>query len=332
LRVWEETVNETEFRDVVWNPLIRFMRKRGWTIGQDGSVHRCIRALYRLGHKGGLECQMHIAGRCIEVHIWSTDWPSDNCNGHQHCFNIRRKMPYLTGLRTDLELRALKAFLDERHGYKAVGDQEDGSRTRLTEVERIERDYATCWHTDKTLGRPRVTNAGRDETSADGDIIEHKSVVWIRGRDGRVRRGVAYYRLNSMWTVVTAPYESFGVSCWEIHTRQPDELRRKVKDRDRRDRLERLINRAVVSDDFAQADMLRRVMFGTAPLYRIYSSKHGDGSYYAPNECGYSGLSGAGRYTRDEAQRLIDSFPQWLTAIPIGRAPPLTPSAHEVPA
>jgi hypothetical protein len=120
LRVWEETVNETEFRDVVWNPLIRFMRKRGWTIGQDGSVHRCIRALYRLGHKGGLECQMHIAGRCIEVHIWSTDWPSDNCNGHQHCFNIRRKMPYLTGLRTDLELRALKAFLLIADGLVAM--------------------------------------------------------------------------------------------------------------------------------------------------------------------------------------------------------------------
>lgn len=325
LMVWEEKVNEPNFYRNVFGPLIRQMRNREWIMGQCPQIKKRYPSLnrtHRAGKRGALRCKLNMSGRCIELEIWSEDWASDNPNGHQYCFGKRQKMPYLTGHRCDLELLAIQATLTQEHGY-AVEDDFAQRSGRMTSVERIQADYAKSWHTDKALGRPRVTNKGRDETSADGDIIEHGQTAWHRGRDGRVRRGVVYYSLNSMWWFVTAPHEHTNAPCWEIHTRQPANLRRQIKDRDRRARLERLINQAAENDHFERALTLRRALFGDVHLYRIWSTKHGSGSYWGPNQSGYVGFRDAGRYTEAEAVAIVRRYPEQLSAIPIGTAPKL---------
>jgi len=324
--VWEERVNDVEFNTVVFQPLLRFMRKRGWTIGPDKKVLKhwpSISASCKEGAKDVLRAKLNIAGRCIKVDMWSEDWPSDNPNGHQYCFGKRAKMPFLTGLKCDRELKAIQAWLAARHGYQT---EDDFSLRpgKMTALERIQADYDKSWHRDPVLGRPPVTNKGMDETSRDGDLIEHGQIAWHRGRDGRVRRGRVYYNINSMWWFVTEPHDRHNISCREILTRQPLELRRQVATRKRREVLERLINRAAAADDFAKAEKLRSVLFGKTPLYRIWSNKHG-GSYWGPCHCGYDSVAGAGRYTRDEAQKLINGNPDQLEARPIGNAPPIKP-------
>lgn len=322
LHIWEDGVNENEFRGVVWGPLIAKMRERGWSIHTDPEVAKrypTLKNSHYLGVKGALRCEARACGRHFELKVWSEDWASDHRHGHRYCFRIRERMPFLTGLKTDIELQKLKAWLDRTHGYAPSNDV--GDRRPVSAAAYLMRYYAESGHNDKALGRPKPSSY-HDARSAEGATIEHGALVWTRGRDGRVRRGRAFYKLGTNWMVVFSTYDYCHVQAWEIMLTCPAELRRSIDPRVRRDRLERLINAAVRDDHFDRAQLLRRVLFGDAPLYRILK---GD-SYYAPISCGYGSIGYAGRYTAAEAQSIIDGASGELQAIPIGAAPPLHPA------
>lgn len=321
LHIWEDEVNETEFRKVVYSPLIRRLRDDGWNVRPDPRIvknYSCLSQNHRLLAKGPFLGMLELSGRHLEIELWSACWPIDNRNGRRYDYNKRKRMCYLTGMRCDLTLKRLQRWLAETHGY-TTSDDFGKRQDKRTPMEKIQAEYASSCHTDKTLGHPPIASYGND--SADGERLQQGQVVWVRGRDGRPRRGNAYYSLNNRWMVVTGG-ELIYASASELHSKQPANLRRHVTARDRRVCLETLINEAVAADDFSRAAVLRRVLFGDQPLYRIWSDKHGDGSYWGPAHAGYVSGFRAGRYTYDEALQLVSNAPNnELKAVPIGDAP-----------
>src|SRR3546814_13489375 len=56
LRIWEDSVEELVFKREVFEALIRLLRRRGWKVGVDASVHqhyRCLSKYTRYCRLGG---------------------------------------------------------------------------------------------------------------------------------------------------------------------------------------------------------------------------------------------------------------------------------------
>lgn len=326
LGVWEEDVTTT-FERKVLGGLVVFLRGRGWHVMRDPHTkkhYRLISESHRLARKRPLFCKLDCSGRCIELRFWSTDFPStrpDNV-GHEYESDIRNRMPPTTRRRLDVEMKAVWLWLAERFGYTV--DRDHDPRVQRTALEVIQADYATSWHTDKELGHPRPSASATE--SGDKGKIEQGATVWVRRHNGRVVRGTAYFSLNNTWNVVIGEYERISVPNWDVLTRPPENLRRCVPSDIRRDRLEHERRTAVENEDYDRAKLLRALLFGSQPTYLVCTSKHpGPCNYYATNSRGYATKANAGRFTAEEARRIV-RYHKELTAVPVGKAPALTGS------
>lgn len=324
ISVWEEGVTKTFEREVLGG-LVAFLRSRGWHVTRDPHTkkhYHLISASHRLAKKQPLFCKLGCSGRSVELRFWSTDFPSTRLGneGHEYESDIRNRMPPTTRRRLDVEMKAAWLWLAERFGYTI--DREHDPRIRRTELEIIQADYAKSWHTDKDLGHPRP--AADAAESGDKGKIAQGATVWVRRHNGRVVRGVAYFSLNNMWNVVIGKYERICVPNWEVLARPPVNLRRCISDSMRRDRLEHEQRTAVENEDYDRAKLLRALLFGDQPTYLIRTSKYPDPyNYYATNSRGYTAKACAGRFTAEEARRIVRHHKE-LTAVPVGRAPALT--------
>lgn len=295
----QDDAQDPTFRAEIFGPLIRMLRTRGWTVGSDPDVvkhYNCLRHDRRLMRKGALRGSLKITGRCIKIEVWAETWPKDNRNGHRYDFNKRQRLDYLDRLRVQALERLIITWLERR---AAVTVSRSG-QPRLA-MDRIAKDYAESWHTDKALGRPRC-DYDYNRRSADGILIEHGQTVWVPDAKGRIVRGRAFYNINNMWWVVLAKDHLTNKACFEIYAEQPEDLRRKRNGRERRRRLEAQIAAAVMASDFRRTETLTRIAFADEPVWRIWSRKNG--CFYGPQYSGYtSDANQAGRYTREEAMR-----------------------------
>ncbi|RAP39320.1 hypothetical protein BYZ73_21145 [Rhodovulum viride] len=314
--IWQDDARDPTFRSDVFGPLIRMLRDEGWTVGSDPDIvkrYNSLRHDHRRMRKGALRGTIQISGRSIDIELWAETWPKKNQNGHRYGFNKRQRLDYLDRLRVQALESRIVAWL-ERRGAVTVRRSE---QPRLA-MDRIAKDYAESWHTDKALGRPRC-DYDHNRRSADGILLEHGQTVWVPDTKGRIVRGQAFYNINSMWWVVLAKDHLTNKACFDIYAQQPEDLRRKRNGRERRRRLEAQIAAAVVASDFRRAETLSRIAFSDQPIWRIWSRKHD--CFYAPQYSGYtSDANLAGRYTRDEAMREVRRVPHILHAIgPDGR-------------
>lgn len=310
--IWEEH-NDDTMNKVVLGALVEFLRSRGWRARQDETVAKIIRSSYYVATKGPMNARIDCHGRALECVLWSADYPSDHPTSHRYDFDKRTRMPYATRVRADVEMNALARWAVDTFGY-AKGDDD---RRKMGAAEYIAKRYAECCHTDPVLGHPRIGHPS-NALSGDGTMLQHGSVVWFRGRDGRARTGRTFYNLNNMWWIVTPDDERRNLPSWEVLTKPPANLRRVVDPSVRRDRLEREHRAALLAEDYDRAKLLRRLAWGDGPLYWL---KKGD-SLYATNARGYVGdTARAGRFTAEEARRLM--MPPEVVAVPIGKAPPL---------
>ncbi len=314
--IWQDDAQDPTFRSEIFGPLIRMLRTRGWMVGSDPDIvkhYNCLRHDHRLMRKGALRGTLQITGRCIEIKLWAETWQNENRNGHRYDFNKRQRLDYLDRQRLVLLERRIIAWLERRAAVTVSRSEQP----RLA-MDRIAKGYAESGHTDKALGRPRC-DYDHNRRSADGHLIEHGQTVWAPDEKGRIVRGRAFYNLNCMWWVVLAKDRLTNKACHEIYAEQPEDLRRKRNDRQRRERLEAGIAAAVMASDFRRAETLTRIAFGEKPVWRIFSRKND--CFYAPQYSGYTtDANRAGRYTREEAMREVRRVPHILHAIgPDGR-------------
>ncbi|BAU91214.1 hypothetical protein MPPM_2609 [Methylorubrum populi] len=323
--IWQDDPNDPTFRSEIFEPLTAWMRRRGWRVTADPEVlkrHRCISKGYRVAERGDLRARGECHGRSIEVTFWSERAVQENRNGRRYDFDKRDRAPYLDRLRMDLEARRILAWL--------------GARAELTIRERrtprcgagagelpaaawIEQNARASGHYAPELGRARYTNGDRCRATKDGGLLEHGSVAWFIDRKGRVLRGRAFYSLNDRWAIQVGRFGVTFASAFEMFTAPPPELRRKRNEEARRKQLEREIGRAVRGEDFERAALLKRIAFGSEPVYRIWSRKND--CYYGPQYCGYTAdMTFAGRYTREEAEAEVLRVPHILSLVtPAGK-------------
>ena len=312
--IWQDDANDPSFRRDIFLPLIRRMRARGWKVTPDPNTlknYRCISPNHKLGRKGDLRAHIEISGRQCSVEFWSVSARRENPLGPKYDFDKFERMSYLDRQRFLLERRKICAWLT------SIADVTEHEGTQRKDFrlanDFISAQYANSWHSDKTLGRPICTQS-RNAKSADGETIEHASTVWFRGRDGRWRRGTAYYNINNMWWVVQNKFEFRNMAAFELHCRQPLNLRDKRHERARRLRLESEISKAIHASNYVRAEALTRILFGDQAPHFIWSRKRD--AYYAPLSSGYSSnILHAGRYSRSEAEAECRRVPHILEMV-----------------
>lgn len=318
--IWQDDPNDPTFRSEIFEPLTAWMRRRGWRVTADPEVlkrHRCISKDYRVAERGDLRAKAECHGRSIEVEFWSEQAKQENRNGRRYDFDKRDRAPYLDRLRMDLEIRRILAWLGERAELKvrAPRNQRCGAGSgELSAADWIERRARESGHFDTELGRARYTNGDRCRKAKDGGLLDHGAVAWFIDSKGRVLRGRAFYSLNDRWAIQIGRFGVTFASAFEMFTAPPPDLRRKRNDRKRRERIEREIGRAVRSEDFERAALLKKIAFGSEPVYRIWSRKND--CYYGPQYCGYTAdMTFAGRYTREEAEAAVLHVPHILSLV-----------------
>lgn len=306
--IWQDDPNDPTFEKEIYGGLNRFLRDLGWTVGRDPKIHQHYRILsphHRLAKCGDLRAKIKLSGRVVEVEVWAETWPIDNRNGREYDFNKLKRMNYLDRMRFRLLRRRIAAWLEERAivTVSEPGRSELPSPGGITATEYIARCYAESVHKDKELGRPAPKYA-YNWTSRDEKVIEHGATVWFLDQKGRICRGTAFYNLNNMWWIVVGTYGLRNLSSHEILVEKPDGLRVKRNERARRQRLEAELSRAMIAMNFGRAATLRRVLFDDAPIFLIWSKEKQ--AYWGSCSAGYTAdASRAGRYLRDEAERIV---------------------------
>ncbi|MGJ4888894.1 hypothetical protein ACQR1Y_11910 [Bradyrhizobium sp. HKCCYLRH3099] len=313
--IWQDA-HDASLRSEIYAPLLRAMSRRGWRIRADPQVlkhHRCISKDHRLGTRGTLHCDIEITGCAVKVEFWSDTAPQINPNGRRYDSDKLGRMAYLDRLRVELEFRRIAAWLDTL----APVTVKRRSTRGLPPMQRIAETYASCRHTDKTLGRPQWHTDDNRRTK-DGALLDQGQTVWLTDLAGRILRGTAFYHLNNMWWVI-AGGELRNVACFELSAQPPRNLRIKLNARRRRTRLEQELARAVERMDFSRAERLKTILFGAAPTYMIWARDHQ--LFYRAQYSGYtSDRINAGKYTREEAEAECRRVPHELEMVgPDGR-------------
>ena len=208
-------------------------------------------------------------------------------------------MPYVIRLEMERTRRRIRDYLcNVFTGYTFKDAEPVMGLTGVTAMEKAKHDRMTTGHYRPELDRAEISMPS-NAIARDGGVIEHGAKVWAVDHHGRIITGTAYYNLNSGWQIVTGRYGLTYRHTGDIFTKPPENLRVKRNQRERRNRLERLLNDAINKMDFKRAQVLKDILFPTGPLYAIWSKKNN--SYFATMYCGYrNNLTDAGKYTRAE--------------------------------
>ncbi|MGP5325961.1 hypothetical protein [Vreelandella sedimenti] len=315
INIWEEPQrtgtaqwNEWEklFRKQVFKRFIQQLNRLGWHVGEwdEADEYRCIAHNHRTCTKGDLQGQLEITGRIVQFKMWQDVANITREDGKgRHEFDKEKRMPYLIHLEMQRTRNRIRDYLCNVFAGYDFKDSSPNTRRpgpgSLTALEWVGREMRSSGHFVEELGRARI-NMECNARSAEGETITHGAPVYTLDNKGRVVTGTAYYNLNQSWYVVTGKYGVMCSQASEIYLHNPGCLRVKRNERQRRQRLERELAKAIKAMDFKRAQVLKDVLFPeNEPLYLIWHKGHS--AWYAPNFCGYrNSANDAGKYTRAE--------------------------------
>jgi len=340
LSVWEEGIPrewdpkvkwEQKFKREVFARIVQTLNRIGWTCTMPpinlhsvkhygGNVERWSRERKRFCVKGDLKADLEISGRTITLQMFqSVNCPTRSDHEGRYERDKEACMPYPLRLEMERTRRRIREYLmNVFTGYEFEPERYPKMGLMgLTAYEKAAHDRRTTGHYKPALDRAEISMKS-NAIAADGGTIEHGAHVWALDYKGRVITGTAYYDLNSAWQIVTGRYGLVYCHTGEIFTRQPDHLRLKRNQRERRKRLEQELQKAVARMDFKRAEVLKNVLFPDGgQLFHIFSNKHD--CYFRANYCGYTkDTTYAGRYTEAELKPYASEIANGtLKAIPI---------------
>lgn len=302
---------EREFKRQVFARVIQTLHRLGWTVAPWDSEHyRLLAPRRRTCRKGDLHGELSIDGRVVEFKMWQDVTPSENPNGGRHDFDKLIRMPYVLRLEVERTRRRISEYLcNVFSGYSVkqkkidspnpdplawFNDKWDDEYEKKRGTHRFKRG-ADGWPSEEELN-------SWDRKDADGLVLNHGDVRWLRNHKGHLLRGRVYGGINGRWTLVYGPGER-DYTCaqaGEFFTYKPDMTPAKSPDpRQRRKRLEQELKKAVAAMDFKRAQLLKSALFPEGPLYAIWSKEKR--VYFDIMYCGYrESIADAGKYTRDE--------------------------------
>lgn len=258
-----------EFKRQVFARIVQTLNRIGWAV-QAHAEHvknygRRFALNYRLCSKGHLRAQLRLSGRHIALDFWQgLNTPTRPDNGGR--YEGIEAMPFAERLEMERTCQRITRYLCAVFADYSVKEKRRPGPLQLTAVEKIQAHYAESWHFKGDwadyVAKGQAYSYNRK--SADGTQLEHGQRVWFRDDHGRWLRGAAYYNINNMWWVTLDRYAYTNKACFELHTAQPANLRRK----DNRERaistLRKLLDSAIKAAEFERA-----------ALYRDQLAKHG---------------------------------------------------------
>lgn len=244
--VWEEPTREEMqanwpqydkgFEYDILHPIIRLLRRRGWSVRQDKNIlkhHRCLR------------------------------------NGHRHCkhpsggkyeHDKLRKMPYLLKVRVKYEIQQFVAWCRENTEYTYKDSKPKYGALDATVDEFL--DYR-AEHETFGRGRSVYNNAEISPYNSKGQdgVIRNGERVFFLGWDKRWGVGIAEHNINNMWWVKVGTHGLNNIGSHELrHTVPEGGLRgRHISEGARMKRLETLMLQAAKERRYADAERMRAV-------------------------------------------------------------------------
>jgi hypothetical protein len=325
LCVWEEGISaaraaggikgadawESAFKRQVFARIVQTMNRLGWTCTMPkidehtvkhygGNVARWSAERKRFCTKGDLKADLEISGRSITLQMFqSVNTPTRSDHDGRYERDKAACMPYVLRLEMERTRRRIRDYLcNVFSGYTFKPEDPVMGLMGVTAVEMAAHKRRTSGHYRPELDRAEISMSS-NAIARDGGTIEHGGQVWGIDYTGRVITGTAYYDLNGAWQIVTGRYGMTRLFHNEIFTQCPPNPRVKRNQRERRKRLELLMQDAVKAMDFDRAKVLKSILFPTGQLYAIWSKRHS--CYFDVMYCGYrNALTDAGKYTRDE--------------------------------
>jgi hypothetical protein len=289
LGIWEEPSShghglpagyDDDFSKKVLKPLLAFLRRRKWDVVRDpeGKIYQCIAKYMWLGTFGDLQVKIHQAGRTIKLDFFQ-DVNREHPTSGRHDLGRFNRMPYLIRLRFLVELRALIAYLQKKHGYagpQLAGCDSAHLVTRLVRTCRYGkgtlitedplRSFNDRWdgEYEKRRGEHRFKRDAngwpdRSELGTYGSLHEPGSIKHWTNTKGYIFRGKVYPNMNGMFGFVYGPgardctYANSG----SFFTPEPGQSLRKVKGHRGIVVVGRLIEECVKREDFEKAKILR---------------------------------------------------------------------------
>lgn len=130
----------------------------------------------------------------------------------------------------------------------------DSSEHVLNGVDKVQFEQRISGHWNDGL---RITNPGRDDVDVLKQPIVNGHIKAAYKYDGSLFIGTAHYGLNNMWRLVHGEAIAY-VASHECFEPRPGLPHRFLSPRVRRNRVERLLERAVADEDFIRAAVLKR--------------------------------------------------------------------------
>lgn len=329
LSIWEDGISlaranggakgvtawERQFKREVFARIIQTLNRLGWTCTMPAisehdikhygkKVSRWSAESKRFCVKGDLKADLDISGRCIELKMFqSVNCPTRPDHEGRYESNKEDCMPYLLRLEMERTRRRIRTYLlNVMRGYVFEPPRPVLGLRGVTALEYAAAQRRSTGHYVAALDRAQISNANRDNISADGQPLENGMQVFAKDYDGRIISGTAFYSLNGNWQVVTGRYAMTHVWHTAIWLACPGNPRVKRNASQRRKRLEKEMATAIEAMNFERALVLRNILFPNKPsLYAVRNNEHN--LYHRTGFQGYTGeLTQAGKFTADEVR------------------------------
>lgn len=193
----------------LWVKCLALLDQMGFSTSIDPYYEKNFEILsqyHRYGKWRDLEVGVEISSRGMMFEFYQ-NVNFDNPNGGKHDFDKFEKMPYLTKKRFEYATSQLSALIASEVPealYEVVDKCQNAEEALL-------RDYRESWHHHGVETLADVQGSMKDYDlkqncwDRDKKQLTCGEVKYFRDYDGRLRRGVVYWSLNSQWYVILHP-------------------------------------------------------------------------------------------------------------------------------
>jgi hypothetical protein len=240
--------------------LIRFMRKRKFSIKHDASVHKCIRKDHWVGVKGELRFVLHRYPRGFSFKFYQ-EVVTVNRHGGRYDFDKFKKAPYLIRLSWINETNKMSAFLE------SLGIENCTGKTYSLAEDKIKAHFVDSWHhPQKDMNfalkdlNGTTCEGTYNNTDRDKKTIYNGEVKYFRDYRGRLCRGIVYHNINNMWWVILNKFNYTNEADFSLFDPADDDfkIRRKVRDKKPKEYIEKVESLSKLSNKELLRELKKR--------------------------------------------------------------------------
>ena len=217
---------ESRYINKVLTPILMILNDLGYDIQQQEYIFNDPQNRYI--RKGDLRADVLQSGGRIEVNFFqNVNAPRRPDNAGRYESNILELMPYLMRLEMFRTINRITAFLESQFNFSCTTKRYELKNVRpgdLTALQYIEARYKECQHFNGDEDAIKAISPYNRE-DADKNQLVHGGRVWFYDNKGRLKTGIAYYNINSMWWVITGRYDWTNKAGFQLHTNNPGQPR-----------------------------------------------------------------------------------------------------------